>query len=331
MRSLAIDLPVQLRSGFSGGVELGAPFPRDAHTAVAVGMGGSAGAADLLRSLTEPETELALNVVRGPAIPRAVGHRAIVLLSSYSGDSWETLAAYDAAGRQGAYRIAVSSGGELARRAERDRVPHLQLPPGLPPRAAVGHMFGGMLGILDPFFPESNEARLARAASRLAARQPSLASDRGEPARLARAVGPRTLEIYASTDIVSVAGHWKTQLEEHAKRLAHFDAIPELLHNTLVAWDAAPVSLARQRAVIVLERATGTPKLGRSATYLIALLRRRGVVARRVVLDPEDRLEALVTGVSYGDHFSHALARSAGVDPYEVRALDRLKHAMAGP
>jgi len=58
----------------------------------------------------------------------------------------------------------ITSGGELARRAERDGVPVLQIPPGLPPRAAVGYLLGGLLGLLDPFFPESNDRRLAAAA-----------------------------------------------------------------------------------------------------------------------------------------------------------------------
>jgi glucose/mannose-6-phosphate isomerase len=331
MRALAVDLPGQLRAGFSLGLELEAPVPRDARDALAVGMGGSAVAADLAQSLTEPETELALGVVRGPAVPRAVGHKTIVVLVSYSGNTWETLSAYDAAGRQGAYRIILSSGGELAQRAEHDHVPHLPLPPGHPPRAALGYMLGGLLGILDPFFPESNEGRLQRAAARLAALQPAFASAGGEPARLARAVGERALAIYAPSEIVSIARRWKTQVEENAKRLAQFDALPELLHNALVAWDASPVTLARRHAVVVLERAGGIAKVGRSAAYLIALLRRRGVVARRVRLAPEDRLEAILTGVSFGDHVSLSLAEIAGVDPYEVRAIDRLKLEMSRP
>jgi glucose/mannose-6-phosphate isomerase len=331
MRSLATELPTQLRAGFSLGIELQPTVPRDAHSALAVGMGGSAIAADLVQCLTEPETELAMSVVRGPAIPRSIGQKSIVILVSYSGNTWETLAAYDAAGRQGAHRISVSSGGELERRAEKDRVPHLQLPPGLPPRAAVGYMLGGLLGLLDPFFPESNESRLQQASGRLAMAQAEYASSRGQPAKLARAVGTRSPEIYASTEIVSIARRWTTQVEENAKRLAHFDAIPELMHNALVAWDATPISTARRRAVIVLDRSAGIAKVGRSAEYLIALLRRRGVIARHVVLAADDRLEAIVTGVSLGDHFSLALAEADGIDPYEVHVIDRLKRAMAGP
>jgi glucose/mannose-6-phosphate isomerase len=328
MRALAIDLPTQLRTGFSLGVELEAPVPRDVHNALAVGMGGSAAGADLAQTLTEPETDLSLGVIRGPAIPRAVGHRTVVLVVSYSGNTWETLSAYDAAGRQGAYRIAVSSGGELAQRAERDRVPQLQLPPGLPPRAAVGYLLGGLLGILDPFFPESNEGRLHRAVLRLAARQPSFASPHGPPARLALAIGGREPDVYAPAEILSIARRWAAQVEENAKRPSHYGAIPEVLHNSLAAWDATPRLRARRSAVIVLDRAAGSAPVGRSTRYLISLLRRRGVTARRVAFEGEDRLEAVVTGVSYGDHVSLALAQAARQDPYDSSALERARQAL---
>src|SRR5580693_7461744 len=163
MRGLAVDLPNQLESGFRSARELGGG-PRTARQAVVVGMGGSAIAADLVRSITDPETELPLGVTRGPTLPRSVGPETWAVFASYSGQTWETLSAYDEARRRGASLWTIGPGGELARRAERDGVPHLLLPPGLPPRAALGYMFGGLLGALDPFFPESNERRMRDAA-----------------------------------------------------------------------------------------------------------------------------------------------------------------------
>jgi glucose/mannose-6-phosphate isomerase len=331
MRGLAIELPSQLRTGFARGAELESAIRRDARLAVAVGMGGSGVAAELVRAVTEPEIDLALGVVRGPSIPRWVGPRTLVLLTSYSGTTWETLAAYDAAGRQGAHRVTVSAGGELAQRAERDRVPHLQLPPGLPPRVAVGYLVGGLLGLLDGFFPESNETRLARATERLGALQSRFISDRGEPARLARAVGPRLISIYAPGELDAVAHRWATQVEENGKRLAEHATIPEVLHNAVAALKASPPSIARERAIVLLERSRGQGPVHRAADHVGALARRRGFIARRVVLEPDDRLEAVLTGVSFGDHFSLALAQAARVDPFASEACERARRAAAPP
>jgi glucose/mannose-6-phosphate isomerase len=328
MRALATQLPNQLRDGFTAATELGASVPRRIRQAYVGAMGGSAIAADLLRSVTEPELELSLLVGRGPTLPRSVDGESATIFASYSGGTWETLSAYDEAGRRGASRIVLSSGGELAVRAARDGVPHLQLPPGLPPRQAVGYMLGGLLGLLDPFFPESNDERLHRAADHVAESQASWASPKGPAARLAKQVGDRTPEIYADSSMGALARRWKTQVEENAKRLAHFDLFPELFHNTIVGWDAVSTTEARRWAAVILEWAEQPKGLAQGIAYLENLLRRRRVPVSRVAFDAEDRLEALLSGVSFGDHFSLFLAEGAGVDPYPIHAITRLKRAV---
>ncbi|HEY6238610.1 MAG TPA: SIS domain-containing protein [Thermoplasmata archaeon] len=328
MRTLATQVPEHLAVGFATAVGLSAPIPRQVRSAVVVGMGGSAIAADLARSVTDPELEIALEVGRGPSLPRSIDKSSLTIFTSYSGNTWETLSAYDEAGRRGSVRLAISSGGELARRAERDGVPYLQLPPGLPPRAAVGYLLGGLFGVLDPFFAESNDTRIRRAAARVAAMQASLGSPKGLPARLARSVGKRTPEIYADVSIASLARRWKTQIEENSKRLAHFDLFPELLHNAIVGWDAQDAAGARRWAVLLIDWPGQNPAIAPAVTYLERLLKRRGVVVARAHLGAEDRIEALVTGVSIGDHLSLYLAEAAGVDPYPVEAITLMKRSL---
>jgi glucose/mannose-6-phosphate isomerase len=328
MRALATQVPDHLLAGFRTAQDLGAAIPRKMRRSVVVGMGGSAIAADLVRAVTDPELEITLDVSRGPMLPRSVDAESLTILASYSGNTWETLAAYDEASRRHAVRIAVSSGGELARRADRDGVPLLQLPPGLPPRAAVGYMLGGVFGILDPFFPESNDSRIRRAARRVNDLQASLASPKGAPASVAAKIGRRTPQLYADVSLASLARRWKTQIEENAKRLAHFDLFPELLHNAIVGWDALSPTDSRRWAVVLLDWPGQNPSIGPAVSYLEKLLTRRHVTVARVHIEPEDRIEALLTGVSYGDHVSLAMAELAGVDPYPVEAITRMKKAL---
>jgi len=329
MRSLAVDFPNQLREGFRLGRDADARLPRQSTAAVVAGMGGSAIAADLVRGVTDAETALLLSIGRGPTIPRGAGRSSVAILTSYSGNTWETLAAYDAAHRQGATRIVMTSGGVLAERAERDGLPLVVLPPGLPPRAALGYMLGGLLGVLDTYFPESNENRVERVATHLAERQAEYGSPRGAPAALAKKVGPRVPQFYGDVAFAALARRWATQVEENAKRLAHFDAFPELLHNAIVAWDAMPKAEARRWAVVALEGATLDPSTSTGMAHLGRLLIRRGVVAERVIFRSDDRLEALLDGVSFGDHFSLHLAEIGEVDPYGIDAIVRLKAAVA--
>ena len=329
MRALAASLPTQLRDGFRAGQALAPPATGRSTTVFAVGMGGSGISSELARGLVEAETPVALELVRSPDLPHAVERKSRVIIVSYSGNTWETLRAYDAAGRAGASRVVVTSGGTLDERAERDGVPVLSLPPGLPPRSAVGRIFGGLLGLLDPWFAESNEDRVERTADRVAALLPAYSRARGPAGTIASRIGSRVPLVYAESSFVGLARRWKTQIEENAKRLAFFDEVPELFHNALVGWDATGRSEAARHAVVLLQWSGEPPLTHRSFGYLERLLTQRGTPVIRVPLAADDRLEALVAGVCLGDHVSLFLADQRNVDPYPVEAITRLKAALA--
>jgi len=328
MRALAAALPDALESGYLSGRELARPRERDHARFVAVGMGGSGIAADLARCVVDAESSAGLSVVRSPELPRYVDRDTDDLLVSYSGNTWETLVAYEAAGRVGARRTVLTSGGALLERALADGVVALTVPPGMPPRSAVGHLLGGVLGLIDAAFPESLEDRVARAAETTRRRISEYARARGPAAALARTVGARLPFVYAENAFVPLARRWKTQVEENAKRLAVFDEVPELLHNALVGWDAIPRASARESVALLLEWSGESPAVRQSFRYLGRLLRSKGVAAANVPLGSDDRLEALVAGIALGDHLSLFLADRGHVDPYPVEAIVRLKSSV---
>ncbi len=331
MRALAATLPDALESGYRAGRDLARPLPGDDVRIVAVGMGGSGIAADLAGVVVDSEGRAVLRVVRSPDLPQFVDPRCEVLLVSYSGNTWETLVAYDSAGRAGARRVVITSGGSLLERAEADGVPALTVPPGLPPRSAVGHLLGGVLGLLDPAFPESLEDRVGRAATATRTRIREYARPQGVAAKIARQVGDRTPFVYAEHGFRPLARRWKTQVEENAKRLAVFDEVPELFHNALVGWDALGRRSGRAYAVVLLEWTGESPPVRASFRYLERLLKQRRVPVARATLPSDDRLEALVSGISLGDHVSLFLAARDGVDPLPVDAITRLKSALGNP
>ncbi len=331
MRALAAGLPAGLLDGYRAGREIALPEDGAAPRVYAVGMGGSGIAADLARCVVDAESPVALSVVRGPELPRSVNHRSRVLLVSYSGNTWETLRAYESAGRVGAKRTVLTSGGLLAERAADDDVPHLAVPPGMPPRSAVGHLLGGVLGLLDPLFPESNEARIERAAEKTERWIGSYARASGPAAAVATTIGERIPFVYAESAFAPLARRWKTQIEENAKRVAVFDEIPELLHNAIVGWDATGAAEARRAAVVVLTWSEESAATRKSARYLERLLVERGVRTARIPLPSDDRLEALIGGIAFGDHVSLFLAARRRVDPYPVEAITRLKAAIGNP
>lgn len=320
--------PTHLRSGFASGRELEFRWPRGIDRSVLFGMGGSAIGADLLRTFTDAETNLQIRPVREPNLPRWVGPAVLAVAVSYSGDTWETLSAFDEAGRRGAPRLAISSGGRLQEKARLEGVPHLRVPAGLAPRAALGYMLGGLLGLFDPAFPASNRDRLDRASKRLVAQVRELSAVDGAPARLAARIGTRLPWICASRDLSAVARRWATQIEENSKRLAHWDVLPESMHNAIVAWDALSRKEAGRYSVVRLEGSADDPSVHERFEYLESVLARKKVPVDSVRFDAVDRLERILSAVQWGDYLSLALARREGIDPLPVVAIQRMKRQL---
>ncbi len=331
MRGLAAELPEQLRRGFRSAAELGFSISEGIRRVAVVGMGGSAIGSDVLRTLTDSETDLVLRTVREPALPRWVDRTTLVVAVSYSGDTWETLAAFDEAARRGAPRLALSSGGRLAIKARAEGVLRLAVPPGLPPRAALGYLFGGLLGLFDEAFSPSNRTRVDRISRLLHRQTRRLRSPGAGPARLAARIGTRLPWISAARELSPVARRWATQIEENAKRLAHWDTLPELLHNAVVAWDALPRAEARQYFVVRLESAGDDGPMRERMAYLARILDDHRVPTASVRFAAEDRLERLLGAVQWGDYVSLALAARAGADPYQTVAIRRMKRALERP
>jgi glucose/mannose-6-phosphate isomerase len=332
LRALARGFPSQLREGYALGDRLD-PLPLNAGAPLlCAGVGGSAIPADLLRALLDGESDGTIWTNRGPTLPKAAGPTPLVVLTSYSGNTWETLDAYEEAGRRELPRVAISAGGELAGRAARDGVAHLALQEGVPPRAATGWILGALLALSDRVHARSHAEALERASRQLDAEMGRLASASGLAVRLAGRVGARLPTIVAPSDLSALARRWATQLEENAKRLARYDTFPEAMHNAIVAWEAMAAPEARRHAAIFLEpTGLAAPPFRGAGPYLSARLARRGVRVGRVPVDLRERFTGILRAVSIGDHFSLAVAASAHVDPLEIRAIERWKRASARP
>src|SRR5256885_1979311 len=146
-----LDLAKQCRQGYEAGRAV--PELPDASSVTAVvicGMGGSGVSGDFLRALYRERLPVPLEVVKGPELPAFCGRETLVLCSSYSGGTAETLACFEEASERGCRIVSVTSGGELASRSRDRAVPVVTLPGGAPgPRAAVGYLLCGALAALE--------------------------------------------------------------------------------------------------------------------------------------------------------------------------------------
>src|SRR5688572_21481338 len=228
MAGLIAAWPEQIRHQTAALRERGWPAGLVPPRLLAVGgVGGSAIAADLVGGLTGPRLAWPVLVVRDYRWPACVSSDSLAVLSSYSGNTEETLALYDEARERAVPRLGLTSGGELARRCEADGVPWVALPAGVvAPRAAVGYSLVSLAFLLEALGdPGEGDEAWAEAVAVLEDTNRRCGPARPEsdnPAKLlARALVGRAVTVYAASGFPAAAARrLKGQLNENAKVLA---------------------------------------------------------------------------------------------------------------
>ena len=338
MRGHIARLPEQIaeaaeRAGpFAAGLDAGSP------SAIAVlGMGGSAMGADLASAYTADRRALPMVAVRDYSLPAWLDGSAVAIASSYSGNTEETLSAYEEACRRGLRTIAITVGGRLGELARERGDPVLELPPGFPPRAALGHSFAAVALIaarLDPGLDVERErdAVAALPAALAPVAREWLEDDPANPAHeIASAIAARLPVVYAGHPIaVAAARRWKTQLNENGKIPAYWSEFPEHNHNEIVGFEGENPALEGM-ALVYLETPWESPRVLKRMEFVRSFCEGRVGWQRRVRDEAaaETPLETMFRLCYLGDCASFFVSLLTGRDPTPVASIDRLKSVLA--
>jgi glucose/mannose-6-phosphate isomerase len=289
-------------------------------------MGGSAIGADLARGAIGDRARRPLITSREYAPPSWVGEDTLVLCSSYSGDTEETLAAYGAAGDRGAARVVMTTGGPLAEAARADGVPVIGVPSGMQPRAAVAYMTVGALevaalaGVTDSL---RGEVEAASALLRDLTEEWGPDGDpECEPKALARALRTQVPVVYGADLTAPVSVRWRAQLNENAEVPAFDGVLPEMDHNEICGWGQPTFTAIfledDEQHARVKERIELTADIVADAGSPVERVRTRGAT----------RVERVLSLVLLGDLVSVYLAALNGVDPTPVARITDFKQRL---
>jgi glucose/mannose-6-phosphate isomerase len=321
-----LDQPHQLEDALRR-VESAAIAPADASDGLVVcGMGGSAIGADLARGAIGDRARRPLTTARGYAPPSWVSADTVVLCSSYSGETEETLAAYDAAGDAGASRVVMSTGGRLAEAARADGVPVIGVPAGMQPRAAVAYMTVGALevaaraGVTESLRDEVEAAAVLL--RELAAEWGPDGAPDAAPKALAHRLQGQVPVVYGAELTAPVSVRWRAQLNENAEIPAFDGVLPEMDHNEICGW-GQPTFTA-----IFLGDDEQHPRVKRRIELTAELVGEAGSPVERLVTRGATRVERLLSLVLLGDLTSLYLAVLNGVDPTPVARIEHLKERL---
>lgn len=300
---------------------------------VVCGLGGSAIAGDMTAALYKETLPCPMLTNRDYSLPSFVGSRSLVICESYSGNTEETLSAYEDARRRGSKMVCITSGGKLAENARRDNVDLIVVPGGQPPRSATGYMFVPMMSVLEKLGVVSgNVCNISGALDMLRhARdewRPEIGSDSNRAKQIALDLKGRIPLIYGAAGIMSVtAFRWKCQINENAKVHSFANVLPEFNHNEIMGWEGAAAQSGAFASVFIRD-ASDTSRTAERIRITSKIIPDMFPVYD-IAVDKKNDLEKLLWGFYLGDFMSVYLAICYGADPTSIAAIDRLKAELA--
>lgn len=299
---------------------------------VFAGMGGSALAAVVSRSW--PTVDLPFEVVRDYDLPSYVGVNSLVIVSSYSGNTEETLNALTEAEAKGAQIAVITGGGKLAEIAKTKNYPVVILPDAGQPRYAVLYSVKALLVILraanvlpqaDARFAELTQAAefLKQSAQAWIATVPA-ANNRAK--QIAQEIMGKSLVVYAGPKLFPAAYKWKISANENAKHIAWVNQYPEFNHNEFIGWTKQPVD--KPYAVVDLRSQLEHPRIQKRFEVSERLLSGSRPAPIVVDVQGETLLEQLLWAIALGDFVTLYLALLSGLDPAPVDLIEKFKQSL---
>ncbi|MCL2678769.1 MAG: bifunctional phosphoglucose/phosphomannose isomerase [Dehalococcoidia bacterium] len=296
------------------------------------GMGGSAIGGDLLSSLVIGECKVPISVHRGYIPPAFIDENTLVIASSYSGNTEETLAAFEAIPDHHTPKIVMTSGGELAGIAQKHDLPAFIFDYQSPPRAAMPLSFLALLGILHKLEliadKSADVAEACEVMDRLSETINETSPEQENPAKqLARRLYGNMAIIYGAEHLAEVASRWKIQINENAKGWAGSAVFPELNHNSTTGY-AVPKEISEKTFVIMLRSESLHPRILLRYGITSKLLDRHAVKHETLTAIGKNKLAQMFSLILFGDYASYYLALLYGIDPYPIEAVDYLKREL---
>ncbi len=334
MMGYLYELPDQFQNSLGLKFDFIEQYKKVYRNVVVTGLGGSAIGGDILRNYAAKQASIPVVVNRDYNLPAFVGPDTLVFAVSYSGNTEETLEAYQKAVNRGADVIVLSSGGKLSEYARRDNKAVIQVPTGFVPRAAAAWLFApvvlllGQMGILSGIEDEIKET-----VEILKQLRESLNPTLDVPINIARVIAGKTRGnfpvIWGTTGVSEVAAQrWKAQINENAKSPAYYNVFPELNHNEIVGFEV-PQDLLRRQVYIILRDNGDNERIKKRIEISKTIIKDQVKHIIEVSSRGESYLARVFSLIYVGDYASVYLALEYGINPTPVKMIDYLKEQLA--
>ncbi len=336
MLKLISGLPGQCKEAYDIGKGSDILKPgNEIQNIVFAGLGGSAIGADIMKVLLQNELAIPVVVCRNYTLPNFVGKNTLLFCSSYSGNTEETLSAFEGGLKKGASIITMGSGGKLKELSIKNGFKHVTIPSGYPPRTATGYMsipvlaILGKLGLIEDKEKEVKEMCSALSDLRDKEVGADISSDKNISKKLAMSIFDKYCVVYGTSDSTeAVSVRWRGQLAENSKALASSHVLPEMNHNEIVGWEF-PKKVLKDIKVIMLRDKSDHKRTQMRIDISKTIIKESGAEIFEVEKDGASLLARTFSLIYIGDFVSFYLAILNNIDPTPVKRVDYLKAQLA--
>jgi glucose/mannose-6-phosphate isomerase len=298
---------------------------------ILAGMGGSAIGGEIIRSLVKREFKIFFEIHRNYGLPAFADDSSLVICSSYSGNTEETLSAFAAAIDRKCRILCITTGGELLERARQHGLPAIVIPSGLMPREALGYSVAPLLVVFGKIgLCRDYKTDLKDCAGFLQDRIDKYAFKARENKAydLADKLKSRIAVIYSGPDYLdAVALRIKGQISENGKQLAFCNIFPEFNHNELVGWELAP-RISDKFVVMILRDSGDHDRIARRMDIVEEILKQKNVEVVELWAEGDSMLTRMFSLIQLGDYMSYYLALVNELDPTPIALIDDMKNKL---
>jgi len=321
MYETILNFPKQFKKGLAAVNHL--KISQSPQNIIICGMGGSAIPALLLKTCF-PFFKTPLYLHRNYHLPPQANKKSLIIAISYSGNTEETISAFETSLKKGITPTVITTGGKLAELARKKSVPLVLLPDEkIQPRSAAGLMFAALAKILCNA-GIINKTELEKIAKLEKTLKPKEFENKSR--RLAKNLKGKIPLIYSSDKFKAVARVWKINFNENSKIPAFWNYFPELNHNEMNGFENARTQLPTTKfAIIILEDKQDHPRILKRMQLTAEMLRGGNLTVDFIKIKGKNELEKTFNTLLFGELTAYYLAKEQKINPEPVKMVEELK------
>jgi glucose/mannose-6-phosphate isomerase len=296
------------------------------NSIIVSGLGGSAISGDLIANFLGIELKVPFIVNRNYQLPSFANNNTLLIVSSYSGNTEETISVFQEGLKKKCSIICVTTGGKIEQIALENRIPIVKVIPGFQPRYSLGLSFFSVLKILQELdIITSQEAIVKKIISLWKEKGQYFSSEQNKALEIASELIGFIPLIYSAADSTSAVGYrLKCQFNENSKLHSFHNVIPELNHNEIIGWESFLERQFNAKLILIIDKSYH-PQIKKRFEITSSL-----IAAEKIYIESsENDFKLRIMDMVYlGDWISYYLALLRGFDPTEIENINILKERL---